>query len=152
MVGAPLGGFFADLLRRRTPGGRMIVQACALMVGAPFVYWAGHTPAFSAFLAAIAFWGLLKGMYDANIFAAAFDVIPPHMRGTAAGFMNMAGWLGAFPAPVIIGALAERYSLSVAISSASGIYVAAGIVMLIGVAAFARRDAAKMERALVTGW
>jgi MFS family permease len=71
------------------------------------------------------------------------------MRGTAAGFMNMAGWLGAFPAPVIIGVIATRYNLSVAIASASVVYVAAGVVMLIGVAAFAKRDAARMERTLL---
>jgi len=149
MIGAPMGGWFADLLRRRTPGGRMIVQALALIIGAPFVYLAGVAPALSGFFAALVFWGLLKGMYDANIFASVFDVVPPRMRGTAAGFMNMAGWLGAFPAPVIIGIIATRHTLSIAIASASGVYVAAGVLMLIGVAAFARRDAARMERSLL---
>ena len=149
MVGAPVGGWFADLLRRRTAGGRMIVQALALIIGAPFVYLAGLAPALWGFFAALVLWGLLKGMYDANIFASVFDVVPPRMRGTAAGFMNMAGWLGAFPAPVIIGIIATRYNLSVAIASASVVYVAAGVVMLIGVAAFAKRDAARMERALL---
>jgi len=151
MVGAPLGGWFADLLRRRTPGGRMLVQAAALIVGAPFVYLAGWSPVFWGLMAALGFWGLLKGMYDANIFASAFDVVPPRFRGTAAGFMNMAGWLGAFPAPIIIGYIAERRSLSVAIASASAVYVAAGVIMLIGIAAFARRDAARMERTLREG-
>jgi len=150
LVGAPLGGLFADLLRRRTPGGRMIVQALALIGGAPFVFVTGMTQTIWVLIAVLMGWGLLKGMYDANIFASAFDVIPPHMRGTAAGFMNMAGWLGAFPAPVIIGILAVRYSLSIAIASASGIYIAAGVLMLIGVAAFAKRDAARMEQALRT--
>jgi len=148
MLGAPLGGFFADLLRRRTPGGRMIVQALALIVGAPFVYLAGLTNAFGVLMGALAFWGLLKGMYDANIFASAFDVVPPRFRGTAAGFMNMAGWLGAFPAPIVIGVIAERASLSVAIASASAVYVAAGLLMIFGVLAFAKRDAARMEAAL----
>jgi MFS family permease len=151
MVGAPLGGWFADLLRRRTPGGRMLVQAGALIVGAPFVYLAGCAPVLWGLMAALVLWGLLKGMYDANIFASAFDVVPPRFRGTAAGFMNMAGWLGGFPAPLIIGYIAEKRSLSVAIASASAVYVAAGILMLIGIAAFARRDAARMERTLREG-
>ena len=38
-------------------------------------------------------WGFFKGLYDANIFASAFDVVPPAARGRAAGFMNMIGWL-----------------------------------------------------------
>jgi MFS family permease len=154
MVGAPLGGFFADLLRRRTVSGRMIVQACALIIGAPFVYWAGSAPALAGFLVAITLWGLLKGMYDANIFASAFDVVPPQFRATAAGFMNMAGWLGGgFPGPIVIGFIAAQYAnpqkgLSVAIESASWIYLAAGVVIILGALAFAKRDAARMEREL----
>jgi len=149
LVGAPLGGWFADLLRRRTPGGRMIVQALALLCGAPFVFVTGMTQSIPVLIGVLVGWGLLKGMYDANIFASAFDVVPPRMRGTAAGFMNMAGWLGAFPAPVIIGILAVRYNLSVAIASASAVYVLGGTLMLVGALAFARRDAARMEKTLV---
>jgi MFS family permease len=151
MVGAPIGGYFADLLRRRTPGGRMLVQALALIIGAPFVYLAGATPAFGVFIAALVFWGLLKGVYDASIFASAFDVVPPQFRGTAAGFMNMAGWLGGAPLPVLVGYIATRSSESAAIASASSVYVAAGVIMILGALAFAKRDAARMEEAVRTG-
>ena len=88
-------------------------------------------------------------MYDANIFASAFDVIPPHMRGTAAGFMNMAGWLGAFPAPIMIGYISEQRNLSFAIASASVVYVGAAVLMILGVLLFAKRDAARMEQTLL---
>src|SRR6478672_100868 len=37
MVGSPLGGWLADSMRRRTPGGRMMVQAFGVLAGAPFV-------------------------------------------------------------------------------------------------------------------
>jgi len=148
MFGAPIGGFFADLLRRRTPGGRMIVQALALILGAPFVFLAGSARVIGTLILALTLWGFLKGMYDANIFASAFDVIPPRFRGTMAGFMNMAGWLGGSPGPVLIGWIAQQRGLSAAIASASGVYVAAGLLMIVGVLAFAKRDAARMEQAL----
>jgi len=148
MLGAPLGGLFADLLRRRTAGGRMIVQACAMLLAAPFVYLTGFTHAVALLVVGLAGWGLLKGMYDANIFASAFDFIPPQMRGSAAGVMNMAGWLGAFPAPILVGYLAEQTSLSLAIASASSVYVLGALLMMVGVLAFARRDAARMGLAL----
>src|SRR5205823_6290138 len=32
MVGSPLGGWMADVLRKRTPGGRMIVQAAGVLL------------------------------------------------------------------------------------------------------------------------
>src|SRR5206468_1373736 len=37
MVGAPVGGWLADLWRRRSPRGRMAVQAVGVLGGAPFV-------------------------------------------------------------------------------------------------------------------
>ena len=57
----------------------------------------------TAVIVVLTFWGLFKGLYDANIFASVYDVMPPQVRGTAAGFINMMGWLGGGAAPVMIG-------------------------------------------------
>jgi MFS family permease len=139
MVGSPLGGWFADLLRKRMAGGRMLVQTLALFCGAPFVFLCGRTSSIAGVIAALTVWGLFKGLYDANIFASVFDVIPPRARGTGAGFMNMVGWLGGGGlAPVVIGFIAEKESLSLAISLASLVYVLGGI--LLAAAAFSARD------------
>jgi sugar phosphate permease len=78
-------------------------------------------------------WGFFKGLYDANIFASAFDVVPAGARGRAAGFMNMIGWLaGGGSAPVVIGLIAQRSSLGTAMALASIVYVAAGLLLLLG--------------------
>jgi fucose permease len=77
-------------------------------------------------------WGLFKGLYDANIFASIFDVVRPEARGTAAGFMNMVGWLGGGSAPVIIGYIADRSSLSLAISMTAAMYLLAGTFLVLG--------------------
>jgi MFS family permease len=149
MVGSPLGGWLADALRKRTPGGRMIVQAMGVLCCAPFVVWCSATTSQAGLVVALTAWGLFKGMYDANIFASAFDVIRPEARGTAAGFMNMVGWLaGAGTAPVVIGYIAQRESLSLAISLAAVAYLAAGALLLIGILGFVKRDAERMERVL----
>src|SRR5579872_3002477 len=134
MAGSPLGGWLADLLRRRTPGGRMMVQAAGVLCGAPFVALCGLTASTMWLLIALTAWGLFKGLYDANIFASMFDVIRPEARGTAAGFMNMVGWLGGGgTAPIVIGYIAQRSSLSLAIAAAAGVYVVAGGLLLIGI-------------------
>ena len=149
MVGSPLGGWFADLLGRKFAGGRMLVQAAALFCGAPFVFLCGATRSIAIVVAALTAWGLFKGLYDANIFASVFDVVPAQARGTAAGFMNMIGWLGGGGlAPVSIGLLAERYNLSIAISLAGFVYVIAGILLLTAGIRFAPTDAARCERSL----
>ncbi|OLE12239.1 MAG: hypothetical protein AUG89_07990 [Acidobacteria bacterium 13_1_20CM_4_56_7] len=146
LVGSPLGGWFADVLRRKVAGGRMLVQAIALLSGGPFVLLCGATKSMGLLVIALTAWGLFKGLYDANIFASVFDVIPARARGTAAGFMNMVGWLGGGGiAPVAIGFIAERSSLSMAISLASLVYVVAGVLLLVAAIRFAAVDVARWE-------
>jgi sugar phosphate permease len=149
MVGSPLGGWLADTLRRRTPGGRMIVQAMGVLCAAPFVVWCSTTTSVAWLTVSLTAWGLFKGLYDANIFASVFDVVRPEARGTAAGFMNMVGWLGgAGTAPLVIGYIAQRESLSLAISLAALTYLAAGALLITGILVFVKRDAARMESAI----
>ncbi len=142
MVGSPLGGWLADWLRSRTPAGRILVQAAGVFAGAPFVVLCGQTQSVAWLIVALVFWGLFKGIYDANIFASPFDVIRPEARGTAAGFMNMVGWLGGGgTAPLVIGYISSRSSLSLAISMTAGVYVLAGLLLLAAAAAQASRPA-----------
>ncbi len=146
MVGSPLGGWLADYLRSRTPGGRIIVQGVGILFEAPFVVWCGMTRSLFWLPVGLILWGLFRGLYEANIFASVFDVVRPEARGTATGFMNMMGWLaGGGTAPVVIGYLAQREGLSRAIAMTSSSYVAAALLLFIGVVFFVRRDAAKME-------
>jgi MFS family permease len=77
MCGAGLGGWLADLLRRKTPRGRLIVQAIGVFSGAPFVLLCGLTQSVGWVIVALTAWGLFQGLYDANIFASMYDVIPP---------------------------------------------------------------------------
>jgi MFS family permease len=130
MVGSPFGGWLADELRRRTPAGRTAVQAIGVFGGAPFVFLCGQSESVSGLILILSAWGFFKGLYDANIFASAFDVVPPEARGTVAGVMNLVGWLGGGSAPLVIGRLAMTYGLSMAISSAAVVYIAAGILLL----------------------
>src|SRR6266545_3612875 len=141
MVGAPAGGWLADLWRRRSPRGRIAVQAVGVLGGAPFVLVCGLTSSVATLIVALTLWGFFKGLYDANIFASVFDVVPPSARGRAAGFMNMFGWLaGGGSAPVVIGLVASRSSLGVAMALASVVYIAAGLLLIIGMTFFVRRD------------
>jgi MFS family permease len=133
MAGAPLGGWLADTWRRRSPRGRMAVQAIGVLGGAPFVALCGVTTSVGVMILALTMWGLFKGLYDANIFASVFDIVGPEARGTAAGFMNAVGWLGGGgSAPLVIGIIAQYESLGFAIALTSTIYLAAGALLLLG--------------------
>ena len=142
MCAAPVGGWLADTWRKRTPRGRMAVQMIGVLGGAPFVALCGMTSSVTVVIISLTLWGLFKGLYDANIFAAVFDVVGPHERGTAAGFMNAVGWLaGGGSAPLVIGLIAQRYDLGIAIALASTVYVMAALLLFVGLTFFVTRDA-----------
>ncbi|GMW00685.1 MAG: MFS transporter [Candidatus Hydrogenedentota bacterium] len=146
MVASPIGGWIADTLRRKMFGGRMIVQAVGVLCGAPFVYLCGVTQELATLVIVLTCWGFCKGLYDANIFASIYDVIPANARGMAAGLMNCIGWLaGGGTAPIIVGALADRYDLGTAIAVTSCMYVLAGIVLMLGALLFIKKDSLKVQ-------
>jgi len=147
MVGAPVGGWLADLWRRRSPRGRMAVQTVGVLGGAPFVVLCGMTASVATLVVSLTLWGFFKGLYDANIFASAFDVVPPEARGRTAGFMNMIGWLaGGGSAPVVIGIIAERASLGAALALASLVYVAAAALLIAGMMMVKQSDVVRSVR------
>jgi len=141
MAGAPAGGWLADALRRKWPGGRVLVQAIGVFGGAPFVVLCGLTGSVAWLIVGLSCWGFFKGLHDANIFASLFDVIPPAARGSAAGFMNMIGWLGGGgSAPLVIGLISTKYGLGSAIALASLVYLASGITLATAARFFITRD------------
>jgi MFS family permease len=140
MVGSPVGGWLADTLAKKTPRGRMIVQAIGVFGGAPFVVLCASTTSVELLIVALIGWGFFKGLYDANIFASMFDVIRPEARGTAAGFINLVGWLGGGgTAPLVIGYIAQRENLSFAIAAAAVVYLAAGVLLIAAITLRSRR-------------
>jgi predicted MFS family arabinose efflux permease len=136
-VGAILGGLLADRAARRS-GGRILVQASGLLLGAPCIYAVGTASSLQTLVPALIGIGLCKGIYDANIFASVYDLIVPSVRGTAAGLMNTVGWAGAGLAPWLIGRAGDRWGLSRAITATALLYLLAAA--LAAFAAFLARQ------------
>ena len=125
LAGSAAGGWLADTWQRRRPGGRIAVQGLAILCGAPFVALCGLTNSTRWLLVALTAWGLCKGLYDANIFASVYDVVPPEVRGSAAGAMNAVGWVGGGSAPLAIGWLSQHWGLGPSIAVTAVVYVVA---------------------------
>ena len=131
MAGTVTGGWLAYRLMRRRGCGRVLVQATGVLCGAPFVALCCQTRSINVVLLSLAAWGFFKGLYDANIFASLFDVVPVTARGVAAGWMNTVGWLGGGGlAPLVVGVLAVHYGLGLAMAMVSVVYVVAGALLL----------------------
>jgi len=150
MLGSPLGGWLADTLRKRMPGGRILVQSIGIFFEAPFAVLCALTQSMTWLIGSLLLWGIFKGFYEANIFASVFDAIRPEARGTATGFMNMMGWLaGGGSAPVVVGILADRLGLSNAIAITASAYVIASLLLLVAALRFAKPDIERMRATLL---
>jgi hypothetical protein len=124
----------------------MLVQCAGVMAGAPFVILCGLSGSLMLVKLALICWGFFKGIYDSNIFASAFDVVPAECRGTVSGSMNCVGWLlGGGIAPVLIGALALRMSLGNAIALSSMVYCLAGILLVVTMLCFLDGDINQLQ-------
>jgi len=136
-LSVPFGGAAADWLARRHPGGRMLVQAGGLLLGAGFVFAVGYTVNVGALLVFMTCFGVCKGFYDAGIFASLYDVVPVRSRATAAGLMNTVGWgLGSF-GPFLTGWYADHgphgtpiANMSHFISGSCVAYLGGGLLLL----------------------
>jgi MFS family permease len=145
VAGSACGGWVADILHKKTARGRILVQFAGVLGGAPFVAACGLTHSVVWLIVTLTAWGFFKGLYDANIFASVFDVVPPSARGRAAGLMNMIGWLGGGgAAPVVIGLIAHRYGLGLGISIASTVYLLAAVLLMLAAVRYVQPDHARL--------
>lgn len=131
VTGVLLGGVLADKFAVRRVGGRQIIQAFGLLMGVPFLFLTGWSLTMAGLIVGMIGFGFFKGMYDANIWASLYDVIPVERRGVAAGTMNSLGWLGGGFAPILIAAAAARFGMSACLSATSAIYFCLGLVLLL---------------------
>ena len=135
-VSVPLAGFLADKLSQKHRGGRILIQAMGLLLGAGFVWGIGHATTVPLVIFAMTAFGLCKGFYDSGIFASLYDNIEPRARGTAAGIMNTVGWGGGALGPLFIGWASkngtgtEIQNMSNAIWLGAIAYVIAAVLLL----------------------
>jgi MFS family permease len=131
VAGVLAGGILADRASRRRRGGRIQVQAAGLLLGVPFLFVSGWTRVVGALIGALAGFGFAKGLYDANIWASLYDVVPVRRRGVAAGVMNSLGWLGGGMAPVLVAAALHHITLGECLSATAVIYFVLGVSALL---------------------
>lgn len=142
LLGSLVGGVLADRASTRWVGGRIGVQSLGLLAGAPFVYLCGATRELTVLMLAMALFGFFKGIYDSNIWASLYDVVPAARRGSAVGMMNMIGWFGAALGPPTVGWAVDgqRMSMGAAIAGTGFIYLGMAALLLVGAVVLAPRD------------
>ena len=141
--GVLLGASIADRYCKKITGMRGLVQATGLLLGAPciFLLGLGNTP-FVIYLA-LALFGLFRGIYDSNIFAALYDVIEPRVRSTATGLMLMFAFVTGASAPYILGKIKPALGLAWGLSALSVVYIFSALCIFVAVRFFYKKDIIK---------
>jgi MFS family permease len=152
LVGTLIGGWAADALQHRLPQGRMIVSTVAFLIGSPLTLLALSlhtlTPFIITFILAIICLSLCLGPLNAIL----QDIITPVMRATGVGLvMLVAHLLGDAASPSVIGMLADKFSLGIALLATAPLCLfIAGLVCLLGLKTVAN-DMQAMQEALAGG-
>lgn len=140
MIGVLIGGRLSDHWALRRSAARMETEVLGLLLGVPFIYLMGRADQLWVCYLGMAGFGLARGIYDSNLFAAQFDVIPPRLRSSSVGLMLAFGFIVGGVGPYLLGWVKQHYDLARGISLLSLAYLLAGVVMLVGLKLFFARD------------
>ncbi|MFA7006400.1 MAG: MFS transporter, partial [Verrucomicrobiia bacterium] len=140
MVGVLLGGKVSDMLATRRRAVRLEVEYVGLFLGAPFICLMGLTDNLLLCYVGLAGFGLFRGIYDSNLYAALFDVIEPRFRASAVGIMLAVVFFVSAFAPVALGWAKSTIGLTAGLASLSLAYFIAGLIILLALKTTFRRD------------
>lgn len=141
--GVLLGASIADRYSPKVTGMRGLVQGTGLLLGTPFIFLLGIGGTPLTIYLSLALFGLFRGIYDSNIFAALYDIIEPRFRSTATGLMLMFAFVTGASAPYILGKIKPVLGLSWGLSALSAVYLFAAFCIFISVRFFYKKDLIK---------
>jgi MFS transporter, Spinster family, sphingosine-1-phosphate transporter len=142
-IGVLLGAAVADRYCSKITGIRGIVQGSGLLIAAPFIFLLGISNSPFIIYTVLALFGLFRGMYDSNIFAALYDVVEPRYRSSATGLMLMFAFVTGASAPYILGKIKPLLGLSWGLSALSVVYVFAALCIFAAVRFTYKKDVIK---------
>lgn len=140
VLGVLIGGRLSDRRALRRPTARMETELLGLFLGAPFILLMGVADNLWMCYLGLAGFGVFRGIYDSNLFAAQFDIIPPRLRSSSVGLMLAFGFLVGAEGPWLLGWIKETRGLTFGIASLSLAYLFAALCMLVGLTMFFTRD------------
>ena len=106
-IGVLLAGTLSDKWAAKDPRKRMIIQGAGLIFGAAFLPFMGSVKSICVLYMCFAGWGFFRAFFDANIYAALYDVTPEHLHASCSSAMIMTGFAVGATAPYILALIKE---------------------------------------------
>jgi sugar phosphate permease len=139
-LGVMVGGRFSDRLAARRRTIRMEVQIFGLLLGAPFIWLMGSLSNLTMVYVALAGFGFFRGIYDSNLFAALFDVIPARFRSSATGLMLSCAFTVGATSPILLGYMKQHVNLGLGLSCLALVYLFSAAMIFIALRKFFLKD------------
>jgi MFS family permease len=144
-VGVILGARVADKFVHKYHKMRVSIQATGLLLGAPFIYLMAKSSSILIIYISMLLFGIFRGMFDSNIFASLYQVIPVKYRAASTGFMLMFAFIIGSISPYLLGLYKPIFGLENGLASLSIIYIVASAIIFIAIAFTFSRDYLKQD-------
>ncbi|MGN0845947.1 MAG: MFS transporter [Kiritimatiellia bacterium] len=129
VLGVVVGSRLGDRLVSRVPTIRFWIIGGGLLLGVPFILWMSQAATYVSCCLAMFLFGVFRGAYDSNNFAAFFDVVEPRYHASAAGFNLMIAFLFGCFSPTVLGWTKAHYSMSTGLASLGVAYLAGCLLL-----------------------
>ena len=130
-IGVTLGGRISDKLAKTRPSVRMETNIAGLALAVPFIVWMAYAPSLLACGIAMALFGVFRGVYDSNLMASLFDLIPQRYHASGAGLMLSCAFVFGSTSPVVLGLVKDAFSSTVALASLAAFYLAGAALIAV---------------------
>ncbi len=112
-AGYPLGGSLGDYFFKRDQRGRLIVSMVGVLLGAIFLWFTLDVPNENVllFTVLLGLTAIFMPFASPNVVSTVYDVTLPEVRSTAVSIQYFIESMGAAASPLIVGMIADRYSL-----------------------------------------
>jgi len=89
LVGVLVGGALADRWMRATSRGRIFTSALGMLLMIPSLFGVGYAPTLGVAIGFLILFGIGWGFFDCNNMPILCQIVPPELRATGYGVMNL---------------------------------------------------------------
>lgn len=140
IIGVLAASRITDRIAQRRPAVRFEAAILGPVVAAPFIVLMAYSPSNAVCFGAMFAYGIFRGVWDSNQFAAVFEVIPSRYHATATGLMLAFAFAFGSTAPTVLGFMRDGAGMTAGIASLAAFYLAGGLTVAVARIFFAGKD------------